>query len=345
MPLIKVAISGINASENPAPGTGIARSLIENHDLNYELYGLAYDVLEPGIYLNWLFTKCFLTPYPSATHEIFIERLTYIQQQTNIQVIIPSLKSELPFYMKNVPFLQQLGIHTFLPSEHQFKLCNKHRLADVAEQMRVNIAKQQPVTSQDELIIKAQTEPFPIILKDTLGNAYINHNLNTAIATFCRLANESGLPILMQEIIPGEEIHVIGIGDGQGSIIGIIAARKMNASNMDKIWTGVTVKNQDLYDATQQFIQHTQWRGPFEFKFIVNHQHVYLIEINPCLPSWVYLATGAGINLPAMLVKLALGQNVTPNLNYLTGKMFIRYTSEIVGDMHQFQNMVMKGEA
>jgi carbamoyl-phosphate synthase large subunit len=39
---------------------------------------------------------------------------------------------------------------------------------------------------------------------------------------------------------------------------------------------------------------------------------LYLIEINPRIPAWVYLAVGAGQNLPEALVKLALGIEVEP---------------------------------
>ncbi len=35
-------------------------------------------------------------------------------------------------------------------------------------------------------------------------------------------------------------------------------------------------------------------------------------EINPRIPAWVYLAVGAGQNIPEALVNLALGKKVEP---------------------------------
>ena len=65
MKQITVGISGINAADNPGPGVGVARSLREDDSLDVKILGLAYDALEPGIYLDWLIDKTFLLPYPS----------------------------------------------------------------------------------------------------------------------------------------------------------------------------------------------------------------------------------------------------------------------------------------
>lgn len=97
---ITVGISGINAGDNPGPGTGIARSLKEDLDLNVRTLGLAYDVLEPGIYMDWLFDQSFTLPYPSAGGEEFVERLLEVQAEHGLDWIIPNLDVELPLYIK-----------------------------------------------------------------------------------------------------------------------------------------------------------------------------------------------------------------------------------------------------
>ena len=65
-----VAVSGINAVDNPGPGTGVARCLKEC-DLDVRLIGLAYDTLEPGIYMDWLFDKSYILLTRPATHQRF----------------------------------------------------------------------------------------------------------------------------------------------------------------------------------------------------------------------------------------------------------------------------------
>ena len=70
----------------------------------------------------------------------------------------------------------------------------------------------------------------------------------------------------------------------------------------------------------------------------------YVIEINPRIPAWVYLAVGAGQNLPEALVKLALGDEVKPYTSYEVGKMFIRYSYDLITDINKFQMLSVNGE-
>ena len=70
----------------------------------------------------------------------------------------------------------------------------------------------------------------------------------------------------------------------------------------------------------------------------------YLIEINPRLPAWVYLSVGAGQNLPEALVKLALGENVKPFDKYEVGKLFIRYSYDLITDINEFEKLSLYAE-
>ncbi|HNH47847.1 MAG TPA: carbamoyl-phosphate-synthetase, partial [Myxococcota bacterium] len=79
-----VAVTGLNATDNPGPGVAVARALRQDSSFNGKIIGLAYDVMDPGIYHSGLFDACFLIPYPSAGREALFERLAYIQQQVGI---------------------------------------------------------------------------------------------------------------------------------------------------------------------------------------------------------------------------------------------------------------------
>jgi carbamoyl-phosphate synthase large subunit len=72
---------------------------------------------------------------------------------------------------------------------------------------------------------------------------------------------------------------------------------------------------------------------------------VDLIEINPRFPAWVYLATGVGVNLPAALVRGLAGLPVKAAEEYATGRLFVRYSYDLVTDMSRLQQMVTQGGA
>jgi carbamoyl-phosphate synthase large subunit len=71
----------------------------------------------------------------------------------------------------------------------------------------------------------------------------------------------------------------------------------------------------------------------------------YLLEINPRFPAWVYLAVGCGQNHPEALVKLALnGKTVKPFNKYDVGKMFIRYSYDLIVGLDEFEKISTLGE-
>ena len=68
------------------------------------------------------------------------------------------------------------------------------------------------------------------------------------------------------------------------------------------------------------------------------------MAINPRIPAWVYLAVGAGQNLPEALVKLAMGMEVKPFTSYEVGKMFIRYSYDLITNVKEFEKLSIQGE-
>jgi len=341
---IAIAVSGINASDNPAPGTGVARSLLEDNTLSCRIAGLAYDALEPGIYLDWLLERSFMVPYPTASEDALLQRLLYVRDVFGMDVVIPTLDSEMPFYVRNSERLAAAGIHTLLPTEEQFRLRGKDHLMEVAAQAEIGAPEQCLVSSHQELIEAVKELGLPLMIKGALYKAYTAHTLDSAMSLFGRIAAEWGYPVIVQRRVEGDELNVIGIGDGEGGVAGLVATRKLSVTELGKIWTGVTIRHPALEAATRRFVETFRWRGAFEMECIVNGDDIQLIEINPRFPAWVYFATGVGINLASRLVRLALGETVETDSDYAAGKLYVRYTMEQVGDMQTFQNMITRGE-
>jgi carbamoyl-phosphate synthase large subunit len=98
-------------------------------------------------------------------------------------------------------------------------------------------------------------------------------------------------------------------------------------------------------ELTRSLIYQTKWKGGMELELIkTNNGDYYLIEINPRIPAWVYLAVGAGQNIPEALIKLALGWDVQPMTEYKIGKMFVRYSFDMIVDLEKFAAISMNKE-
>ena len=340
-----IALTGINAIDNPGPGTGVARSLREDRDFPLQIVGLAYDAMEPGLYMDWLFDRRYMMPYPSTEPEVLMARLQEIQQQFGLDCIIPNFDVELPLYIRCAKELEAINIRTYLPTKTQFALRNKANLAEAATAWGVSIPQTITVTSIQELQKATADFGFPLMIKGPYYKAYRVSTDGEAMQRFHQLAIEWGYPIIVQQIVSGSDLNLVGVGDGKGSHLGLVAIKKMGMTELGKIWSGMTIHHPGLMAAAESFLQHTQWKGAFELECIADRDgQIYLIEINPRFPAWIYFATAVGINLPSRLVRAALGLPLPPLQPYEAGKLLMRYTYEIVTDSTPLQALVTLGE-
>ena len=343
---MKLAITGLNATDNPGPGVPLIRSLKHSEEFDAEIIGLIYDVLEPGIYMENLTKKNYLIPYPSSGLENLYERLSYIQQQEKIDVIIPTLDSELFGFVKLEDKLEELGINMFLPTFEQLNIRAKDKLFDFCSDNEINVPKNILVSSISELQKIPEDFDYPVVVKGIFYDAYIVNNLEEAKTAFLKISSKWGLPIIIQEYLKGDEFNVVALGDGTGQTIGAVAMRKLYITDKGKGWAGITIFDNNLIEISKKVIERIKWRSGMELEFIRSSEtgQYFLLEINPRFPAWVYLAPNAGQNLPYALLQLALGNQVQPFDNYKVGTIFVRSSWDLITDISVFEKITTKGE-
>jgi carbamoyl-phosphate synthase large subunit len=114
--------------------------------------------------------------------------------------------------------------------------------------------------------------------------------------------------------------------------------RKLYITDKGKGWAGITIEDDKLISLAKEFIRATNWRGGFELEIMRDNKgDLYIMEINPRFPAWLYLATAAGQNQPAALVKMAMGETVEAFGQYEVGKMFVRYSIDHMVNIADFQ--------
>jgi len=338
---MKIAVSGLNNTDNPAPGIPVIKSIQKENTI----IGFSYDPNEPGNYMNMCDTT-YLMPYPSLGFEELKNRLQYIQNKEGLDAIIPNLDAELPLYIKYQDEIEKMGIKLCLPSLENFELRNKNKLDPLAKALKMTYPKTYEISSERELhqILEEKDGNFPLMIKGNYYKAYMAHNMESAIENFYKISNEWGFPVLVQEVVQGEELNLVGVGDGDGTLVGGVAIKKLTTTDIGKIWTGVTIQNDKLMQIAKDFVAHTKWKGPFELECIVNMNQIFMIEINPRFPAWVYFATEIGVNLPQMVVDIMAGKKIEPQLSYPQNKMYVRYTGEFVTDFTDFMKLLSTKE-
>lgn len=122
--------------------------------------------------------------------------------------------------------------------------------------------------------------------------------------------------------------------------------KKLYITDKGKGWAGVTIDDSVLINLSKKIIESLKWKSGAELEFVKvkDSNEYYLLEINPRFPAWVYLAVAAGQNLPYALLQLANGDKVETFEEYEVGKIFIRYSWDLITDIKRFEEISVKGE-
>jgi len=340
-----VAVTGLNATDNPGPGITVIRSLRLDPAFKGRIVGLAYDSLDPGIYATDLVDDVFLVPYPSEGVEALWERLRYIHQRTGMQVIIPTLDAELPSFMALEDRLDSLGVGTFLCTKAQYDLRSKVRLAEMGEQAGIEVPGTRVVSDSAALYRIHEEVSYPFFVKGLYYGAIMARSVDEAVAAFHRTVAKWGIPVIIQEMVEGEELDVVAVGDGEGGLVGAVPMKKTYITDKGKGWAGVAIKDPELLSITRRFMAHLKWRGPCEVEIVKDREGGYhLLEVNPRFPAWSFLSAGAGMNLPAAVARLAAGQRVEPLTDFEAGTMFVRISIDQIARLSDFQQIASTGE-
>jgi carbamoyl-phosphate synthase large subunit len=343
---INIAVTGLNAIDSPGPGVPVIRALRDSKLFDVKIIGLSYESLEPGIYMHDIVDKTYQIPLPSAGKATLLERLRYIHSKEKIDVIIPNFDAELFNFIKLVDTLKkELKIKVFVPTLEQFEERHKSNLPEFGKKHKIKIPHSKLIFNIKEIPSLRSEFTYPVVVKGKFYDASIAYSPEQVATYFNKISAKWGLPVIIQEFLHGQEVNVTAIGDGKGNTIGAVPMRKQYITDKGKAWSGISIDDKNLMNMTRKLIKSTKWRGGMELEIIKTSEgDYYLIEINPRFPAWVYLAVGCGQNHPESLVRLAMGEKVEPFKKYDIGKLFVRYSWDMIVELEEFEKISTIGE-
>lgn len=336
---LTIAVTGLNAIDSPGPGIAVIRAIRDGiTERPVRIIGLAYESLEPGIYMEGICDKTYQVSYPAAGAEALYHVISKIHETEKLDVIIPNFDAELYNFITIAPRLKALGIASFLPSFEMFDARDKLNLFAFGQKHGMLVPKDRVIYNVEQLNAIGEEFGYPLVVKGKYYDAVVAYTLEQAQKAFYKISGKWGFPIIIQQFIAGTEVNIAALGDGEGGTISNIPMRKMYITDKGKAWAGITLEDDALTELARKFVASTQWRGGFEMEIMKTAANeLFIMEINPRFPAWIYLSAGAGQNQPAALVRMALGEKVQPFETYAVGKLFIRYSWDLIVDVAKFQ--------
>lgn len=340
-----VAVSGLNATDDPAPGIAFARSLRESGEWEGRIIGLAYDASDTGIYNGSFFDEVYLMPDPLLP-AAFYDRLKKVHLKSRMNVIVPLLDYELLSLPALELYLREMGINMLIPSAPSLRQHLKTRLTSFCRQNNIKSPRQVQLVDPQNIAGAIEDLGLPAVVKGVIHGSCTAYSYSEALIHFNRIRERWGLAILVQEYIAGDEYNTDCLIDRDRKTIGAVQMKKLAVTEKGKGWAGVTVYDKELMDLSLDITARLGWIGPIELEFVRQRStgDYYLLEINPRFGTWIYLSSRAGQNLPLAAVRIAMGERVKPFASYQTGIMFMRYSLDMVSPISVMAQVVNTGE-
>ena len=205
MKKLVIGVTALNAIDSPGPGVAVIRAIRDCKDFEVRIIGLAYESMEPGLYMHDLIDKTYQIPYPSGGTEPLLARLEYIQEKENMDLIIPNFDAELFNFIKIQDKLLAIGIRTFLPDLDQLEARDKMQLAAFGKKNGFLVPKEYYIHEFNELKKMETDLNYPIVVKGKFYDAIISNSFEQVEKAFLKIQAKWGLPIILQEFINYQE--------------------------------------------------------------------------------------------------------------------------------------------
>jgi D-aspartate ligase len=262
--------------------------------------------------------------HPEAAAE-----LLDIAQRNDLKgwVVFPGGDAEAGFVSRHHAALSSVFLLTTPPWEQMKWAYDKHLTYDRAASLGIGYPlSYYPRGHQDVVDLDCG---FPLILKPTVRerkNAFTREKawrVDDRAALVSRydeaIAFVGADAIVLQELIPGRgsaQFSYAAVWD-RGMPVASLVAQRLRQLPIDFGYTSTfvqTIENKDVEAAAVRFLKSIAYSGlvEVEFKFDCRDGQYKILDVNA--RSWTWLALGglAGVDFPAILWRIAMGEQVSP---------------------------------
>ena len=315
---------GLTGMSEKAPGISVARSIkVGCPDMHIVAFG---EPMQAGMYID-VDASYVVAPYD-------IDAIVKIASAKGIHAIIPNMDDDVEAFAESKEVFYEYGINLLIPNSNIVRIAND-KLETYQYASSKGISMPETVRYSEEL----DWAP-PYFLKGGSRGVFRVRSREEAFVIAQYLKQMGELPIA-QRNLDGEPYSVTGIAY-DGDVAALMMKKLRIAENGTTIF-GVTVYDEDLLSITEDFVLGIGWVGPFEVEFI-RYKEYHLLEMNSRFPAWIDVGVSAGMNLPAMLTEILLGQKQKiESFKYRTGVTFIKFPMCVITDIDKVVGMKVIG--
>lgn len=301
-----------------------------------------------GHYLNKHFVQI-----PNAGDPAFTETLLMLCREHNIHVVLPLVTRELMHFATRLNEFEMAGTRVIVTPPASLEIAiNKSKLYEFLQWRGIAVPAFRIVEATEQFIQALEELGYPennVCFKPSLSNGsrgfrILSEQINESDLLFnykpaqtwmrkneaVRILSEAPFPqLLVSEYLPGPEYSADCLCNRGEAILVVPRLREKMINGISV--QGEFVRQEEIIGYCTRIIKELQLHGNIgiQVKQAVNGQFL-LLEINPRVQGTIAAGLGAGINLPVLAVKQALGIELPANeLDVKWGVAFTRYWAEV----------------
>lgn len=258
---------------------------------------------------------------PRSDDPRLVPRLLTIARAEDANVLVPTVQEELPVVARNRTKFERKGVVPIVSGEESLT---------VASDKRLTYSFFRGESYCPKVYTRSRVE-FPAVVKPVSsrgGRGFqvcrTRAELRVALERNARGFGES----VIMEYVPGTEFSVYGLSGSDGSPIVTVPIRRIEAIRESK--KAEIVKDRRVQSVAAEVAGQLGLVGPWNVQLMRVGRRVVLIEVNPRFAGTVALIIAAGVNLPELALKAALGKPIaSAELRFRDRLLMTRYNEEI----------------
>jgi len=310
---------------SPGRRVELVKIFRENLPKGSKLYGADFDSTSPASYF---LDKVFKVPF--KIDDQYVDRVLEICEINNVELVIPLIDPELPFFSRAREKFQEKGIFVMISSFEAIEIASdKYKTAKFANSIEVNIPKTLLGSMlTDEAIYNLN---FPLVLKPRLGSASKGIKVVNSKEELRYVKDILDENVILQEKIEGFEVTVDVFGTETGKCIEAVQRKRLKVRG-GEVERGVTIKDMGIFRIVEKIVENYKPRGVINIQFIFDTRsdEYLLMEINPRFGGGFPLSYKAGANYIKLLVDMINSVELQSNIgNYKEGLYMLRYDQAV----------------
>jgi len=238
----------------------------------------------------------------------YAEKLLDLVRKNDYDVLLPV---GLISYLAASKFRDNFSnyVRLVVPEWEKMKIAfNKDNTMKFAEELGIPIPRTRVISTEDDL---EDIDDLPVVMKSSDGFLKYCSNKNELLENYKFIKNKSATRIIAQEYITGFGCGFYGVYD-QGELVAHFLHKRIREF---PVTGGPSAIAESYFDKRllhygEKLCNALEWNGPImaEFKYDIENDDYKLIEVNPKLWGSLDLTIAAGVDVPRILVDIALGK-------------------------------------